>query len=242
MLLTLPPEILFTILEFVRTKKVTHFLHAKLTYCIQCNRRKDLKNLCLVSKALHLAATPRLYRSLALLTRNEANISDLAIDCLLEPSCRYLTHTREIILTAEFHELLLHRCHDHDSSDDDTDDDDSESSNDDNDTDSLGDSPERVSGERESRVDHHDEDPQYLPEVISYITEWSGDHSEDSADEDSRFGSSESSEADYDEVISEDLTPHGQFMEALESRVQPLLSLLPEAKLERFRCDFYCRC
>jgi hypothetical protein len=149
-----------------------------------------LKNLCLVSKALHLAATPLIYRSLALLARNEANISDLAINSLLEHSCLYLKHTREIILIAEFRELLLYRCHDYNSSDDDTDNDDFESSNDDNDTDSLGESSERVSRERASRVDYRDEDPQYLPEVISYITEWSGDHSDDSAHENSRVGSS----------------------------------------------------
>jgi hypothetical protein len=229
------------ILELVRGRKTTYFLDAILIYNIQCNRREDLKNLCLVSKALHLAATPLIYRSLALLARNEANISDLAIDCLLEPSCRYLKHTREIILTAEFHELLLHRCHDHDSSDDDTDDDDSESSNDDNSTDSLGDSPEGLSGEIASRVDHRNEDPQYLPEVISYIPGWSGDHPDNSAYENSHAGSSESSEGDYDEVILEDLTPHGLFMEALESRIQPLLGMLPEAKLEKFWYDFY-RC
>lgn len=226
MLLTLPPEILFMILNFVRAKKAAHFLDATLTYCIQCSRKEVLKNLCLVSKALRLAATPRLYRSLSLLTRNEANLSDLAIDCLLGPSCRYLKHTREIILKAEFHEVLLHRCHDHDSSDDDTD------SSSYNDTDSLGNSPEWMSEERTGRDDHHDEDPQYLPVVMPHITEWSEYHSDVS-------GSSKSFEGDYDEVISKDLTPHDQFMEDLESRIQPLLDLLPEAKLERFRCDFY---
>ena len=185
-----------------------------------------MKNLCLVSKALRLAATPRLYRSLALLTRNEANLSDLAIDCFLGPSCRYLKHTREVILTAKFHEVLLHRCHDHDSSDDDSD-----SSSSGNDTDSPGNSPETVNEERIGRDDHH-EDPQYLPDALSHITEWSEYHSDVS-------GSPGSFEGNYDEVISKDLTPHGQFMEDLESRIQPLLDLLPEGKLERFRYDFY---
>lgn len=108
-------------------------------------------------------------------------------------------------------------------------------------TDSLGDSPEDLSGELASRVDHHNEDTQYLPEVISYITEWNGDRSDDCAHDNSHAGPSDSSEGDYDEVLSEDLTPHGQFMEALESRIQPLLGLLPEAKLGSFWYNFY-RC
>jgi hypothetical protein len=159
MLLILLPEILFMILELVRGRKTTYFLDAILIYNIQCNRREDLKNLCLVSKALHLAATPWLYRSLALLARNEANISDLTINCLLEPSYRHLKHTREIILIAEFHKLLLHRYHDYDSSDDDTNDNDSESLNDDNNTDSLGDSPKGLSREIVSRVNPYNKDP-----------------------------------------------------------------------------------
>lgn len=40
-------------------------------------------------------------------------------------------------------------------------------------------------------------------------------------------------------VVSEDLTPHGRFMEDLESRIRPLLDLLLEGKLERFRYNFY---
>ncbi|KAJ5291419.1 hypothetical protein N7478_000670 [Penicillium angulare] len=213
MLLTLPPEILLMILDF-------------------CNRKEVLKNLCLVSKALHLAVTPRLYRSLTLRARNEGNISDLAIDCLLEPSCQYIEHTRDVILTAEFHELLFRRCHDYASSDDGTDDEDDESSSSsDNNTDSLENYPERVIGERTSGDDHHEEDPKYLPEVIPHITEWSGGHSDLFAYEKSSVGSSESSGWDYDEAEGADVEVP---LENLESRIQSLLGLLPEAKLKKF--------
>lgn len=205
-----------------------------MTYSIQCNRREDLKNLCLVSKALHLAAIPRLYRSLALLARDEANISDLTIGSLLGPSRQRLKHTREIILIADFHKLLRHRCYDHDSSsDDETDTDNWSSSSNESDTDHLP----RESGEvRTGGGDHPDNESQIPLDAISQITEW-GDRFTDTLLNEGLYPGSLSRE--YNGLMMQDLTPHGQFIKALESSIQPLLDLLPEAKLERFRYDFY---
>lgn len=146
------------ILELVRDRKTTSFLDVILIYN-QCNRKEDLKNLCLVSKVLYRVATPRLYRSLTLYIRNETNISDLTIYYLLEPSYRYLKYTREIILIAKFYKLLLYRYYNYNSSDNDTNNAESESLNDDNNTDPLGDSPEDLSRERVSRVNNRNEDP-----------------------------------------------------------------------------------
>ena len=58
MLLTLPPEILFMILNFVRAKKAAHFLDATLPYCIQCSRKEVLKKSLLSLESLAVCSDP----------------------------------------------------------------------------------------------------------------------------------------------------------------------------------------
>ena len=91
MLHALPPELFSMVLEYVRAC-IARLQDARLT--TQFYRNEDLKNLCLVSKALHSATIPRLYRSIVLISRNEDNLSDLNFGPLLDRGSRYLKFTR----------------------------------------------------------------------------------------------------------------------------------------------------
>lgn len=186
---------------------------------------------------MHLAATPRLYRSLALVARDEANICDLTIGSLLGPNRQRLKHTKEVILIADFHKLLRHRCHDLDfSSDDETDTDNWSSSSNESNTDR----PPRESVEVQTgRGDHTDDDSQIQIDTISQITQ------SDNPFRDALFNESlppRSLAVENNVLMTQDLTPHDRFMKALESRIQPLLYRLPKAKLEMFGYDFYLCC
>lgn len=201
-----------------------------------------MKNLCLVSKALHVATIPQLYRSIVLLPKSEDNLSDLNTGPLLERSSRYLKFTREIILIAEFRQLLRHRCHDHDS--DDSDDPDGSDG-----SDGSGDSDDGNEVEYDSSSDENDLEYRESPQRLTVGEDTNGGIVEDQENQPGERTNDRSdvSLADHphvhspeggsDDLTWQEWTPHEQFMQFLESRIQPLLDLIPEGRLERFRYE-----
>ena len=90
-------------------------------------------------------------------------MSDLNVGPLLERGSRYLKFTREIILIAEFRQLLRHRCQDHDSDDSDDEYDEYDSSSDENDLE-YRESPQRLTvGEDANGRILHEEDQEIQP-------------------------------------------------------------------------------
>ncbi|KAJ6069153.1 hypothetical protein N7499_011040 [Penicillium canescens] len=179
MLYALPPELFSMVLEYFY-------------------RNEDLKNLCLVSKALHSATIPRLYRSIVLISRNEDNLSDLNFGPLLDRGSRYLKFTREVILIAEFRQLLRYRCHDHDSDDSDDSNVEYDSSSDETEL-VYQEIPRRLSvGEDENGGVPCDEDQENQQKNISQLSEWHNDRSD--------ISSNSHSHADFPEGDSDELT------------------------------------
>ncbi|KAJ5300161.1 hypothetical protein N7508_007404 [Penicillium antarcticum] len=208
MLHALPPELFSMVLEYFY-------------------RNEDLKNLCLVSKALHSATIPRLYRSIGLISRNEDNLSDLNLGSL----SRYLKFTREVILIAEFRQLLRYRCHDHDSDDSDDSNVEYDSSSDETELE-YQEIPRGLSvGEDENGGVPCDEDQENQPNNISQLSEWRNDRSDISSNGHSH---ADFPEGDSDDLTWQEWTPHGQFMKILASRIRPFLDLIPDGRLERF--------
>ncbi|KAJ5882317.1 uncharacterized protein N7529_000989 [Penicillium soppii] len=232
MLHALPPELFSMVLEYV-CACIARLHDARLT--TQFYRNEDLKNLCLVSKALHSATIPRLYRSIVLFSRNEDNLSDLNFGPLLDRGSRYLKFTREVILIAEFRQLLRHRCHDHDSDDSDDSNVEYDSSSDETELENQEISRRLSVGEDGNGGIPCDEDQENPPNNISQLSEWRNDRSDISSNGHSH---ADFPDGDSDDLTRQEWTPHGQFMKILTSRIQPLLDLIPDGRLERFRYEF----
>lgn len=67
-----------------------------------------------MSRRLYSIAAPILFRTVAIHALNEKDLSDIDTDSLVAFSSPHVHHIKEVMITAKFHRVLRHRCHDSD--------------------------------------------------------------------------------------------------------------------------------
>ncbi|KAJ5178850.1 hypothetical protein N7492_002060 [Penicillium capsulatum] len=78
-----------------------------------------LRSICLVSKSFHSIAAPILFRTVTIHALDEEDLSNVNAASLVAFGSPYLLYTKDVIITAKFHRVLRHRCHDYDSNESD---------------------------------------------------------------------------------------------------------------------------
>lgn len=200
-----------------------------------------MASLCLVSKALHSSTAPQLYKSVVLHARDEENLSDLKTECF-SLGFTYLKYTREIMLVANFHQVLRYRCHDIDSDSDneiDTseDDDVASDSSEEQDTSHQSQGCNANTNEQNHAPDYREVSPE--DNAASYGA--SVPHAEWTHGLNGLTGADKTNAWDVLGEIRSDtnrslyLMPHEEFLEALGSKLQQFLDLIPEGCLRKFR-------
>ena len=63
----------------------------------------------------HTIAAPLLFRTVTIHALDEEDLSNINTASLVAFGSPYLLYTKEVIITAKFHQVLRHRCHDYDS-------------------------------------------------------------------------------------------------------------------------------